>query len=176
MAHPYNNHREMQVGHRRVKTLMASGGYASDKGLAKAATGFAQRVAKHEKAEMAEEKHEGENRGGRLDKRARGGAIEGKANGGGVMRKFTPSKHKPHVAVNVINVSRHPRPPVGLPGRAAGPIPVPPAAPGLGGPPVGMPMRRFKDGGKIGVMRKGKKYGEGSGEGRLEEAKHMKGR
>src|SRR5260370_27203356 len=98
----------MHVGHRRVKHLMKSGGYVSDKSMEKEAKGFAKRVAEHEKGEITEEKHEGEKRGGRLDKRARGGAIKTYQFGGGIkpIRKITPSKHKPHVAVNITNINR----------------------------------------------------------------------
>lgn len=185
MAHPFHGHREMHVGHRRAKTLMKSGGYAG--GMSdKAVEGFAKRLAKHERAEISEEKHEGEYaRGGRLDKRARGGAtghlagctcaacggkVEKRARGGGI-HQITPSKRKPHTNINIVNVSHRPRPagirPLpAIPAAGAG-LPVPPVAgPGLPLRPPGMA--------KGGRMRTGKKYGEGSGEGRLEEFKHMK--
>src|SRR5215469_3867710 len=102
-GHPYKHHREMHVGHRRVKHLMRSGGHVSDKSMAKAAKSFARKVEEHEHEELGE--HKGMARGGRLDKRARGGAI-GKYQMGGPIHKLTPRKHKPHTAVHIVNISR----------------------------------------------------------------------
>lgn len=232
MAHPYANHSENAVAKRRVKTVMKSGGYvhsdaAADKKLMK------KMMAKHEKEEMG--KHEGMKAGGRLDRRARGGAVGQFAMGGTVdgIRKPTPSKRRPHVAVNVVNISGGGgrrgmsgpgagiRPPLGAPpvpppaGVGGFPGPVPPGPPAglrppgmkrgggvakrqVGGPlvlpvqanpraaaalatrpvlpSVARAVRPFAKGGAIGKMRSGKDYGQGSGEGRLEEFKHMKGR
>lgn len=101
----------------------------------------------------------------RLDKRAAGGGI----------RKLTPSKRKPHLNVNIVNVSRGQ-------GRRRGLLPPPPAIPAIGGapalppPPVGLRPPGLPGMAKGGRMRKGKDYGQGSGEGRLEEFKHMKGK
>lgn len=160
MAHPYSHHREMQVGHRRVKHIMRSGGHAvgggkhadvkEDKALIK------RMLKEHESQE-----HEGMKRGGRLDKRARGGGIKAKKAGGAVekkaaggkvqkfqlggpVRKMTPSKHKPHLAVNIVNIHRGARPRPPLAGGAAmpapGAVPPVPAAGGLPMRPPGMQM------------------------------------
>ena len=176
LVHPYRNHREMHVGHRRVKTLMKSGGYVADKSLAKAASGFARRVEKHEKEEIAERAAGGAVAPARLDKRARGGAtshpagctcaacggkVAKRAQGGGI-HQITPSKRKPHTNINIVNVTHRPRPrpvvpPIGgaIPGPA---LPVP-----LG---AGLPMRA--SGGKIGKLWEGTtKGGAASGRGRL---------
>src|SRR5215475_11379551 len=104
MAHPYSRHSESAVGHRRAKFLTtgkqyARGGHtdeAEDKKLIK------KEIKKYE----AEEKAVGGSvSSGRLDKRARGGKIKGYQMGGGI-HKFTPSKHKPHVGINIINAPR----------------------------------------------------------------------
>lgn len=251
--HPYGKHSENAVGHRRANKFTTGSEYKHGGSIVKEAKNLAKNV---EKEEAAEEKHGGGKVGGRLDKRARGGAVAKRALGGslapsGKPRKFTPSKHKPHVNVNVVHVQRGPRPPMGMGGLGGGPalagpapigapppggVPMPPMKRGgavkkraWGGPlggvapmgrpafagapvgvaprPVGLPaqaapaalaalaarpalpaaaqgVRPFKRGGKvrrasggaIAKMRKGKDYGQGSGEGRLEEFKHMKGR
>lgn len=253
MAHPYRGHGENAVGHRRAKFLTtgkqyARGGHSDEKEDRKLIKSM---LKKEEKAEG--KAAGGSISGGRLDKRARGGKVNGYQMGGGI-RKFTPSKHKPHTSVHITNISRGggggggaglPRRPLGLAPPLGGPPPggLPPGGPGLPGPgmgpppirppgmkrggrakhrliggpaglpavaaarPVGLPaqaapaaaaalaarpalpvqaqgVRPFKkggpakraSGGSIGKMRTGKKYGEGSGEGRLEEFHHMKGR
>src|SRR5262245_60131928 len=103
MAHPMSGHKEMHVGHRRAKMLTtgkqyARGGHddeAEDKKLIK-------------KMLKKEEKTEGKAAGGpvasgRLDKKARGGKIGKYQMGGAAFHKLTPSKHKPHVGVNITN-------------------------------------------------------------------------
>jgi hypothetical protein len=145
MAHPYSGHKQEAVGHRRVKVLMRSGGYAEGHSIAKAAKSFAKRVAAHE---SAEEKHEGEYaQGGRIDKRARGG-------------KITPSKHRPHVSVNIINAHHRPPMPLIPPGGGAGlgaapPMPLPPPGAGAGAPLPGM-----KRGGRASAYISGVSSGE----------------
>src|SRR5215475_60372 len=133
--HPYGRHSENAVGHRRAKFLTtgkqyARGGHADeaeDKKLIKSM------LKKEEKAEGRAAG--GSVANGRLDKHPRGGAIKGYQMGGPI-RKFTPSKHKPHVGINIINAPRGggggggaglPRPRLGLAGPAVPPI-------GLGGP------------------------------------------
>ena len=153
MAHPYAGHKENAVGHRRVKTLMNSGGY-----VAKRANGGS--VAMDEIPACPEPDAddmpmiEGRKSGGRLDKRARGGAVQ-KFALGGTIRKITPSKRKPHIN---ININSGPKPPLAI-------------------KPMGLPgVPGMALGGKIGKMRTGKDAGQGSGEGRLEEYKRMKGK
>jgi hypothetical protein len=72
----------------------------------------------------------------RLDKKARGGKVA-KLQKGGAIHKITPSKHKPHVSVNVINVTRRPQ------GRRHGLAMPPPIGalkpPGMGPPGLGVP-------------------------------------
>ncbi len=139
----------------------------------------------------------------------------------GGIAKITPSKRKPHVAINVINAGRPPRrglampPPVAPVGPLRPPGVVPP--PGAGVPPVGGPPMKppgmMKRGGVakrqtggpliinagpgaaaarpgMGIppvggqpfgMKRGGRYaggraGAGSGEGRLELSRHMKGK
>lgn len=240
MAHPYSRHSENTVGRRRAKLLLKSGGRAHDD-VAEDKKIFKKMMASHER--MEGEKHDGAKCGGRLDKKARGGAVKKFQMGGAVsgVRKPTPSKRKPHVSVNVINISRGVgtrRPPMsgaGIAGAVPGgqpPLPAAPPAGGLPGPigaggpspglrppgmkrggavqkkqvggavvprPVGLPVqanpraaaalaarpalptvaravRPFAAGGSVkpASMRRGKHYGQGSGEGRLEEFKHMK--
>src|SRR5215475_2164119 len=192
-GHPYSKHSENAVGHRRANKFTigreyARGGHADeaeDKALIK-------RMLKKE------EKTEGKAIGGpvnsgRLDKRARGGKVKGYQMGGPV-RKLTPSKHKPHMNINIVNAPRGggggggaglPRPRLGLAGAPGLPLgrPVPPVglAPPIRPPGIVPPMkrggkvRRFKDGGPA-QMRKGKKAGQDSGAGRLEEFKHLGGK
>jgi len=164
MAHPYAGHKENAVGHRRVKSIMrASGGSVAPAKPAKRASGGSV-------PDIDVNVIPGLKSGGRIDKRARGGGI----------RKITPSKHKPHVRINVVGKGKDRLAPKGpaLPGPAAAPLPDVGAAPGPlainPGAIPGMPPMRAKGGkiGKIGgPLPKG---GGGSGVGRLAEAKQMK--
>lgn len=168
MSHPYSGHRENAVGHRRVKSIMrANGGAVSpDSG-----TKTAKRALGGSVPDPTINIVSGYKAGGRIDKRARGGGI----------RKITPSKHKPHVNINVVNMGKGkgrlaPKGPA-LPGPVAAPLPDVGAAPGpLAFNPAavpGMPPIRAK-GGRIGKMGGNDRGGQASGVGRLEENKRMK--
>src|SRR6266702_8869775 len=104
MAHPYSGHRENAVGHRRAK-LMTTGKQYARGGSAEKKESKAEEKGETAKEEAREARVEGKAAGGRLDKRARGGVIKGYQMGGGI-RKLTPSKHKPHVGVHIVNISR----------------------------------------------------------------------
>src|SRR3954462_10350121 len=93
-GHPYSGHRENAVGHRRVKSIMrANGGAVSPGG----GTGTVKRALGGSVPDPTTVNIvSGYKAGGRIDKRARGGGI----------KKITPSKHKPHVNINVINKGR----------------------------------------------------------------------
>jgi len=167
VAHPYNGHKENAVGHRRAKLLMRGGA-----AVAKRATGGkAMAVADEPESASCQEPDaddmpvaEGRKAGGRLDKKARGGKVEKFANGGatGGFHKITPSKRKPHVMININNGPRPPiKPAIPLPGLAAGMPSIRPPGMATGG--------RAK-------MRTGKTAGQGSGEGRLDEFRHMRGK
>ena len=170
-GHPYAGHKENAVGHRRVKAIMrANGGGVSPSAAKPAKRAFGGALPEQPTINIVS----GYKAGGRIDKRARGGGI----------RKITPSKHKPHININVINKGKSRLAPKGpmLPGPAAAPLPDVGAAPGPlainPGAVPGMPPMRAK-GGKIGKARVGKmgagdQAGQGSGAGRLEEFKRMK--
>src|SRR5215475_8362693 len=105
--HSHKHHREMHVSHRRVKHLLKSGGHAGPEHgehLVSRAEKLTKAMREHEEAE----RHEGYLRGGRLDKKARGGKVKAYQFGGAIKppHKFTPSKHKPHTTVNIVNMHR----------------------------------------------------------------------
>lgn len=176
--HPYAGHKQNAVGHRRAKSIMrANGG-----GVAPSEGATVKRAAGGSVPDADITVVSGAKSGGRIDKRARGGAVQARAAGGGIT-KITPSKHKPHVSVNVININRGrkknrlaPKGPA-LPGPIGAPLPDIGAAPGpLAISPAGvpgMPPIRAK-GGRVGKMGGNDRGGQGSGVGRLEENKRMK--
>jgi len=136
-GHPYKGHSENAVGHRRAKTVMQSGGY-----IPKRQSGGATRqppkplplLEKPDPSRDLVRDVEALDRAvrPRLDKKARGGAVAKRQTGGGI-HKITPSKHRPHFSVNVVNINR---------GRGRRGIGLPPPVPGGGVPPVpgGPPM------------------------------------
>jgi hypothetical protein len=110
------------------------------------------------KSDSNETKPHGKKAIRRLDKASRG-KVDKFAMGGGAFHKLTPSKHKPHVSVNVVHMDNRrglARPRVGM-GMPLGAAPVPPvgAVPPVGGLP---PMPR-----PPGMMRGGRAYAFGGG-------------
>lgn len=134
--HPYNNHREQQVAHRRVATIL--GGTPS--GGSKQASGHAFSKITSKSAAARDGEITGKNSS---NKYARGGKVKGKGDttinivvpGGGAKPPMPPPMPPPGLGAG---------PPPGLP--PGGP-PMPPPGMGPGGPP-GMPMRAA--GGRIG--------------------------
>jgi hypothetical protein len=135
MANPYHLHREQQVAHRRVATLLKdySGGTKhADKGAFSNVT-----------SKTAAACHDGKVEGKSSPKRyARGGKVGGTTN------------------IIIASGSKEPQMPMGMPmgGPPPGPPPGgPPMGPPPGGPPPGMPMRakggRIKAGAETGVGR-----------------------
>jgi hypothetical protein len=179
--HPYNSHREQQVAHRRVDTILGG----SPAGAKKHAKGpaFSKITSKSAAA------RDDEVRGAKSAKRfARGGKVKGKAG------------HHTNIAIVVPGGGKGappPGPPVGGPPPPGGPPmagapPMPP--PPMGGPPgmpppPGMPMHarggKVKDGeatkGDIkGWSKRAKKNsyergGAATGVGREEKAERMRG-
>ncbi len=205
----YPNFRGSAPGQRRASAMLKSGGYVAPQ---KRADGGKIKPTPEQLEEIGrggEELVRGKKAGGRLDKMARGGIA-----------KITPSKRKPHVAINVINASRPPRrglaipPPIAPVGPLRPPGVVPPPGPGAppmmgGAPPMRPPgmkrggLAKRQEGGPLIInagpgaaaarpgippvgtrpfgMKRGGRYGggragAGSGEGRLELSRHMKGK
>lgn len=167
MAHPYAGHKETHVGHRRAKNIMKGYKGGGSTGRADGGSALGHVVNREEDEACPSGEYQD---GGRLDKKARGGAV-GAFAAGGPIRKITPSKRKPHVSVNVINVtgSRGRRPPASpASGLAAGsgssPIPslggaLPDALPKPPGMKSGGRLPKRPMGGAIPYPRKGRGLG-----------------
>lgn len=161
--HPYNLHREQQVAHRRVNTVL-KGEPAGAKQHA-AGSAFSKVTSK-----SAAQSHDDTVRGSRGAKRfARGGKVKGDTN----ITIVVPGGGKPPMDSPPI-VPPIPMPPPGGP-PMAGPPGMPP-----GGPPPGMPMRA--SGGRVNSEAWGRstakeRYARGgaaTGVGREEKAARMK--
>jgi hypothetical protein len=136
--HPYNQHREQQVAHRRVNTILSG----SPAGAKKHAEGPAfSKITSLSAAARDDEIGGSKSKPGRF---ARGGKVKGDTN----INIVIPGGGKPPMPI--------PIPPPAGPPPMAGPgpgMPPPGGMPGMppGGPPPGMPMRasggRIKGGG-----------------------------
>lgn len=152
--HPYNNHREQQVAHRRVGTILGG----SPPGAMKSVQGPAFSKITSKSAAMRDDDIRGP--GSAPDRFARGGKVKG------------------NTTVNIVipggGAGAPPKPPMPMPGPMAGPPPggpPPMPPPPMGGPPPGMPpgMPMRAKGGRITA-------GSESGVGRLQLAKRAKKR
>lgn len=161
--HPYNQHREQQVAHRRVNTILSG----SPSGASSKMTGNAYSNVTSKTAAMDHD----DIGGGSAPKRYARGGKAGKGKG-----------HSTNIAI-VMPHGGAGAPPAGgmpppMPGGPMAPPPRPmagpppmgggmPGGPPPGGPPPGMPMRA--KGGRVTA-------GAGSGVGRMQKAKAAKGK
>jgi hypothetical protein len=128
--HPYNQHREQQVAHRRVSTILNG----SPAGAQKHATGHAFSKLTSKSAAVRDDDIAGKSGSKRY---ARGGKVKGDTN----INIVIPGGGKPPMPMPM---------PMGGPPPGPGPgLPPPGGMPGMppGGPPPGMPMRA--SGGRI---------------------------
>ena len=134
MAHPFCH---TVVGKRRVKAFKrASGGEVTSRPSAMRNSGpIADDEAEEAKVAV------GKKASSRLDRRARG-AIAKQFGGSIGARKLTPSKHKPHVRININNINARPR-------RVPVPVPVPVGGMGGGMAPGIGALPGMKKGGRV---------------------------
>lgn len=141
--HPYNNHREQQVAHRRVNTILAG----SPAGATKHMQGPAFSKITSKSAAARDDDIRGAK--SKPGKYARGGKVKGGNTTVNIVIPGAGAGAKPPMPLPVPMAG----PPMG--GPPPGPPPMPPPMP-MGGPP-GLPMRasggRIKDG-KSGGMEK----------------------
>lgn len=163
--HPYNNHRDQQVAHRRVATILKG----SPSGAMKHQSGHAFSKITSKSAASRDDEIRGRDTSNRF---ARGGKVKGG-----------------NTTINIVVPGGAQKPPMPMPMPPPGPPPgAPPmAGPMPGGPPPGLPMRA--SGGRIGGKAtkenlKGwskrasansyMRGGAATGVGREEKAAHMK--
>lgn len=166
--HPYNQHRDQQVAHRRVSTILKG----SPAGAMKHASGHAFSKITSKSAASRDDEIRGKDTSNRF---ARGGKVKGGS-----------------TTINIVVPGGGPKPPMPMmapPGPPpGGPMPPPMAGPPPGGPPPGLPMRA--SGGKVSAGKatkanlkkwsdraKANSYmrgGAATGVGREEKAAHMK--
>jgi len=178
--HPYNSHREQQVAHRRVATILGG----SPAGAQKHAKGHAFSKLTSKSAAVRDDDIAGRKSPQRF---ARGGKVKGK--GDTNIAIILPGGGKGALPEGLPMGAAPPMPPPGGP-----PMPPPPMGGGMpgmppGGPPPGMPMRA--SGGRVGgVATKANldkwskrasdnsyfRGGAATGVGREEKATHMKKR